>query len=657
MKKIKYITTAILVMIGLFFVGEYNVQRTLHSIESAFPHASFDFGIDWRNAASDITLVAERNDVIAFAQDNKYTSLYLLNFDVAVYSTHDLPQTVTDILGWGSRVQSLFRGEIYVSFHSIDSIVPMPTSHFIYLYGSEDNIIAFIDDLSELYERTSGLQRNSQTIIHSTIVVIYWTIAIAFIVFLAFVDMYFQKKEVIIRAMLGSSVSRFVLENLLKDLIFIILLFAIGTLIVSNLTAVMLRPSFLILLITIVSCLNSLPFLALYSVNFKLATSNVRVPKNLLRLSYIIKSAAIVFALVALSSCVMLIQPLRDHITAREFFRTHSDYYFANFKYKTPHNIDDLEILQEVWRRSEEMNQTIYKEYFHIVQPMILSKISIFEEITDFGIIFANIHALDYLQSVIGEISIDDIAQDSLFFIPHWVCDAQKYEAIDFARFTLMGYGAANSYSVTLYDAGIDVLGIDAHSTENEFSLMRDPIIVLDVTPPAVSVGPIGPFAGTVMYRFTDEVLLEISERFTLEDEIMEVTSIYELFGHFWNMLMVGIYTAAIVGLLALILAIITIYRIISIEYTVNAIELCVKKTLGYGVLRKNADTIISLFYVFVLCVITAVAAVVMAGIGQIGYVLAPAGIILLAIVSAILWSTHRVEKSRITDVLKGHII
>lgn len=656
MKIIKYIFTAVLIMIGLFLLGEYNVQRTLHSLESAFPHTSFNFGIDWKNAVDDIIITAERNNVIAFVHDYKFSSLYLLNFDVAVYSTHELPSTVTDLFGRGLQLRSLFRGEINISFHCIESIVQMPTSHFVYFYGSEDNVIAFIDDLSKRYEQTSGLHDSYESIIYRTIVLMYWVIAILLILFLTFVDMFMQKKEVLVRVMLGSSVFKFVTKNVIRDIVFYLLLFLVGCTILSLISSVMLRPAKIVLIFLTIICLNSSVFLGLYSIDFKQATSKIRIPKSMIRLSYIIMTVAVLFAISALASFLVLIQPLREHIKAHEFFFTHRDYYFANFQFKTPHNIDDLEVLEEVWRKSEIMNQTIYKELFNITQPMIISKVRQFDELTDFGIIYANVHALGYLVSVISGLYNKNMSEEALFIIPDWVCSEQKQEAIKFAQFTLKSYGAAQSYTVMLYESGVSVLSIDAHSTENEFVFISDPIVVLDTSCPTISVISITPFSGTVMHRFTDYILLELMERFALEYEIMEITNIYALFEHFWLIILLGVYSAATAGVLALVLASITIHRIISLEYTVNAIELCIKGILGYSIMMKNAETIANLLFMFILCFIVTVSVTVVLG-GEINaVVLLPIAVLLLITTCVLLWSIRRAEKSQIMDILKGHI-
>jgi len=109
-----------------------------------------------------------------------------------------------------------------------------------------------------------------------------------------------------------------------------------------------------------------------------------------------------------------------------------------------------------------------------------------------------------------------------------------------------------------------------------------------------------------------------------------------------------------LVSILALLLAIITIFNIISLEYTVNAIELCVKKILGYGVLKKNIDIIGELFISNLFCAVIAI--LIMVNIFYINYVvvLVAIGVIFFVDIVAILWSAYRIEKAQIVKILKG---
>ncbi|MDR2570664.1 MAG: hypothetical protein LBD23_10275 [Oscillospiraceae bacterium] len=75
MKKIKYVLIAILILMGLFLIGEYNVLRVLHALENSYPHISFDFDGDWRDASEEIIATANQNNVVVFSYNNNYTSL------------------------------------------------------------------------------------------------------------------------------------------------------------------------------------------------------------------------------------------------------------------------------------------------------------------------------------------------------------------------------------------------------------------------------------------------------------------------------------------------------------------------------------------------------------------------------------------------------
>jgi hypothetical protein len=658
MKKLKYISAIIIVWMGLFLVGEYHVFQTLESLETAYPYVSFDFGDDWGVIADDIILIAERNNVIAFTYDYKYTSLYILNYDVEIYSTHELPQIVSNTFGGGVRLRSLIRGNIEISFSCINDVVPNPTSGYLFIYGDESNIETFVNELSYLYIRTSPIFITNTNPIYKIILYLFWGIAIIYLLFLTLVDVYFQKKEVFIRVMLGASISNLILKNIFLDIASFLLIAISGSFALSQITSVLKDPFFLIQLLLILIVLNSLIFVILYNFDFKYATGKSKLPKRVLHLSYIIKSTAALFAIIMIASGIMLFQPLIDYHKAFTFFYTNKDYYYANFQFKSPNQgYSELNELLEHRQRTDNMKSSIYIDYFHSSQPIILCKMYIYDEYTNFDIILANIHAYDYIISVVDDFFAERKTEKVYFLIPDSMSAQEKEDAIEWAKMTTNSYKLEYSYLTYGYNAGIDMLCVDPHCTENSFLLIRNPVIIFDAYSPADNTIYISPFSRTIMYRFTDVIVEDIIERFDLYNEIAEITNIYELYVHFLSMIITGFITASFVSIMALILAIITIFRIVSLEYTVNAIELCIKKTLGYSIWQKNFNTIMTLFIFSLICSIIAIIAVVVLAEGSLVPVLVPVGLIFLIDVFAVLWSARRIENARITEILKGGAI
>lgn len=651
MKRIKYISAVIIIWLGLFLVGEHNVLQIISNLDRAYPHVMFDFGDDWKNAADDITTIANRNNIVVFTYDYKFTSLYILEYTVELYSSQELPQSVAKALGGGHPQSSLIRGNISITFSSFDNVAARPTSPYIYMYGEEQDKLTFIDELSGLYTKLSPVFNASYDYTYRTILLAYLSVAILFLLFLTLADVYFQKKEAFIRISLGASASKLIQTNVITDTAVYTLIFACGCFLLSFITSVFYNKLLLLLMLAVLLATNSLIYLLLYKIDHKYAVNKSKMPKRLLRLSYVIKSAAAIFAMAAISSTIMLIPPSLDYLRAQSFFSEHSDYYYANFRYKTPH-LSDGDNFLEIRNRNTVMNETIYTDYFDESRPIILSKVNLLEGYIDFDMVFANINAFDYIASAIPDFSMETITSDMCILIPCKMNSEERDTAVEWAKIIMMR--DSPEYSVFVYDSGARVLNIDSHSTEISFTLVKDPVILFDKTHPTENVRMISAYIRAIMYRLSDDLKTEIITRFNLEDEIAEITNVYDLYNHFWNMTRAGVFTATLVSIMALILAALTVFRIISLEYTVNAIELCIKKTLGYGIIRKNADTLVTLFLCNILCSILAISVFALIAPGNLFAIVIAIGIILCMDVIAVIWSARRVEKARITEILKG---
>ena len=303
-------------------------------------------------------------------------------------------------------------------------------------------------------------------------------------------------------------------------------------------------------------------------------------------------------------------------------------------------------------RRNEAMNKAIYLEYFDKCRPIILSKFTSVGQHNDFNIIYANINAFDYIASVVNGFSMENFTSDVYFLIPDNISDSQKEEMLDIAKHTMANHSADYTYSIFYYEGDIDVICIDQQSVTNEFVFLKNPCIVFDATNPSDNIGNISPYSSAIMYRLTEEIRLEIIERFALESEITEITNVFEHYEHFWFMIKAGLYAMLLISVLMLVLEIILVFRIVDLEYTVNSIELCLKKTLGYGLWQRNLDAIIFMAAVNLLCVVMAV--LMIGSLVDWHFVVFAAGIILFIDITALLWSIHRVERARISEILKG---
>ena|GEM_PF-2339279 len=661
MKKIKYISAVFLVCVGLVLIGETNAGHIVTAHRDRYTHTTFLFGEDFCEAIDTIKTTAERKNVIAFAVDTKFTSEMEQN--LVVYSTRELPKEVTDTLGRGLPLKSLMLGSVHTTFESIDN-APSHTYGALFMHGNQNDIHAFITELSETYPRSMPIEVPTGDSAYRNMLIGYWAVALSYLLFLTLVETFFQKKEVFVRVTQGASVLSIVLRSIALDFAVYTAIFSGGSLVISRFTAVWHEPMLVLAIFEVFAVVNSLIYLLLFKLDFKSATSSTKMPTRVLKVSYLIKSAAALFAVAAITSSIMLITPTLKYFKAQEFFEAHREYDFAHFQHKINYNTGDVEDWYEQARRSTEMINEIYREYFDVAKPIILC--SVYdpaeqygsgggERLYDFGIVYANINAFDYIASVIDGFTMDTVSGDMCVLIPSSVDNAEREKAIE-AAIMYGGIYEGYTHSVYYYDNDTEVVAIRSGvRIDDGFMFHTNPVIVLDTTHPTDGrYRDISNYNGKIMYSFSDEILSEIITRYALDSEIAEVTNVLEIYNHSWHLIRAAIVTAVLISVLSLLLAFITIFRIVSLEYTVNAVEFCVKKILGWGAAKKNAGIVSGLFICNLLCAAIAIYVVMKLFSASFAVAAVAAGSIFLIDVLAVSWSVNRIEKARIVKILKG---
>ncbi|MOA42730.1 hypothetical protein D3C78_1648030 [compost metagenome] len=106
--------------------------------------------------------------------------------------------------------------------------------------------------------------------------------------------------------------------------------------------------------------------------------------------------------------------------------------------------------------------------------------------------------------------------------------------------------------------------------------------------------------------------------------------------------------------MLVLFLEFIIISSIIKLEYEVNAIELSIKKVLGYSMLEKNKSIILMTFITTIFSIALAVFMAFIFNLDKIYYIATGGVIILLLEWVVISFYIHRIEYVKIQKILKG---
>ncbi|HAK42010.1 MAG TPA: hypothetical protein DCM59_03925 [Clostridium sp.] len=654
MKKIKYIISFCIMFIGLLIIGESHIFY-LDNFYSQYAYTTLYLQDNTTSAEmiTDITNSATSNDVevFTFVQSNPNSSL--TEYDI--YGTSGVEKYINENSNiFEGKYTSLLLGSINFRFNNIDNIPDIKNQNEYYVIGSKENVHQFkmklIDKYAGNHPKPGYPDKESE---NNTIAI--WVLISCIILLFSVYDVISHKKENIIRMAMGERISKIILENILLDSFAFIASFTLILLILSKYTYIFFNFKISIISFVILLCINGLLYLSLYFSKVKEAFSNGENSKKLLSLNYGLKLVTTIITIFIISSNTAFIFQSYSFYKQRTFFEDYSDYYHVKFMYKTTENSDGS--LNSMWEESHAVQETFYKEFFKEFNAISVKELSS----ANMGAISANRNAFDYLSSKIDELNSLNLDKDFYFILPDGM--ENDLEIIDELKISIPFNNDVNSiydYDVIYYHDNIEIVGIDEDYVYGSHLVKKPAIIYNNMSEDQVKNIKFNSLDEIydLMYQISSDDQINKFNRFIaeydLEGQFIQKINVLEKYENMWIVAKRVLYINLVFSVLVLLLEIIIINSIIILEYKVNAIELSIKKVLGYSILQKNRKIIM-------MTVITTISSILIAIIvniimeTQIGHYLALGGLIILILeVSVITFNINRIEKSNIQKILKG---
>ncbi|WP_243122771.1 DUF1430 domain-containing protein [Haloimpatiens lingqiaonensis] len=219
-------------------------------------------------------------------------------------------------------------------------------------------------------------------------------------------------------------------------------------------------------------------------------------------------------------------------------------------------------------------------------------------------------------------------------------------------------------YEVIYYDDNIHIVGIDEDNVYGS-DLIKNPVIIYN----NMEVHRIKS-ENDDEYREPlnelDDVIYKISsnddiykfnkflEKYNLVGQNIYKINALEKYENMWKIAKRILYINLVFSILVLLLEIIVINWIIKMEYKINAIELSIKKIVGYSILEKNRKIIIMTVITTTMSILTAIILNIIMKT-QKAYYLALGGVVILIFeVLIIIFNIQKVENCEIQKILKG---
>jgi len=484
-----------------------------------------------------------------------------------------------------------------------------------------------------------------------------WGLFSLIYIFLCFIDLQFKKKEIFLEISLGKPRCKIVFVETLKDILCFLLLLIVTKVVLTTFfyTDFNLIPFITIIIITLI--LNFSLYLSIYRINYKEIVYGGNIGEHTVANCYIIKVVSMV--LTVLLSCVnlSLILPNISPIINAKYIDYLSDKYFANIEVTESHKVD-------IDDTSPYYARLAVEGFKNNKATLAINNYFFGEDSRDF--ILSNDINLLINSGTKGKI---DESVDYLIFLPYDIAKEQEpVEAfLDSAYFFI-----EQVLAIDINEFDGKIIHCNKKSKAVYFDLDDNLRAQLGY---AVAENPVFIYCNTTKIDYskckyndlceyqTKNILYEknfLNEKFDFIDtELLNVEKVLsnEVFSHNKSSLIRNVVLCSFIILLQLLTDVCMISVLIKTEYAANAMELSLKKILGYSIFSKNKSLVFLNVYSAIIGIVTAIILFFMFSI-KLKLLALIVGLFILFIEICILFITIRdFEQKNVFKILKGGVL
>lgn len=656
MKTLKYSICFCVFFIGVLIIGESQVFR-LESFYSPYRYTTLylQYGQKEQDMIKDTLQAAAKNGVEVFT----FTKTTVSNqTNIKIYGSPAVEEHINkDQNIYSKRYKSLFLGDIQFSFHKLETIQGLKDVHDFYVIGNAQQAEMFKTDLINTYAGNFPQEGYPNNDTRYTIFAI-WALMIGVTLLLTYYDMIYQKKENLIRISMGERIGVLIWRNVIVDCLSYSSIFALIYYSLRNVTSISMDLQISIVGFISLLIFNGLVYLNLRSYHLREAFSNARSSsKKLLSVNYGLKLFTVMITVFIISSNLVLVFESYSLYKQKSFFEEHQDYSYITIHYRPTMSEDGVG--DPKFYESERLQTKFYAQYFSQGDAKLLSMIHT-PLSTSAPTIMANANAFTYLETNIKELKQLKKDKDIYFILPQSLSSNDQILPNLIEEFSFFeNQDIRNQYETVYYKDQVNLIAINENNMYGS-EFVKNPIVIYNHVSPESQPLKVEPnravYIREIMYAITDQEF----DQFVHENQLSESnaviakTNVLEKYNESWDIAKRILYINSVFSLLVLFLEFIIIASIIRLEYEVNAIELSIKKVLGYSIWEKNRKIILITVVTTLLSIGMALAIAMVLGIESAGYLVLGGMIILTVELLIIFLYIHKIERLKIQKILKG---
>lgn len=664
MKKLKFLIGSMLILLGFIIVGElhhFYLDNFMNGITTTTLYLQRN--ISEKEMKKEILRSAENNNVDFFVLQTNVKSTF--EKDLYIYQSKERIQKYLkrEYGIEGKSYKSIFSGVLKVHYNDYGNISDklLLENHIYYVFGKNDDIQDFKMELINKYAGNHP-RFTTKTNGSRNIVIIIWMIIYILLFILTSYDQLFQQKEIYIRAVFGEQIHWIILKNIFLDVICYGGIVVLTYHFLKQFTMVDFHLNISLYVFGVFIFLNSLQYFRWMLLDIKNVLKKGMFSAKVLYVTYVVKCFTIIITNLIIASNVTVIFESLEYASQREFFEKYKDYFYTNLDYKDITGDDGLPIedFDLIMRKSSEMKEVFYQKYFAQFQPVVLAY---FGEEDNYDMIIANRNATEYLFEIFPELKNKVKGEGYYYIIPEKIKNVSAIcRSIDLKMENYEDTAVLKNRKIILYTGNKKVLNIDELSS-NGSKYSKNPIIVLNTIKPVYNSAIIKPYIfkinyeHDILYKIDEMVFDQFVEEYSLENHFHAVTNAYEKYKYNWVVLKRVLYINLIFSLLVFLLEMIIIKTIINLEFKIHAIDLAIKKVLGFSYFQRYKQIIIISTLGSIICIITGAVIGLYTGVNSTLSIIISGLIIYILDLLVIWFNIEKNERANVSNILKGEYI
>lgn len=674
MNKVKHIIIFILFLSAFLFIGE-SYTFYLENFQSDY------IGVNYYLETGD--LESEMNNHIYEQASTYNTSVFAIDkidkgaFErkIVVYGDEEVFKTLENDWNISEKtVKSFFSGTTTFEFEPFYNADERVMSSCYYVNTTDENIHDML--YPNMVEYSGSIKSFGDVADGKYVVMGIFSIVLCFVILLTVYDISYNKKEVCIQILHGSSASEITRKKVIIDFIAMFISSIIAFLIASLFTISIFEINTSIFCITLILALNStLIIFCMKHVNPHYLKS-IKTQK-ITTYSMIFKCVVSILSVIVLSSTIGLIVEGVKLYNQSEHYKSQESIIHIEIKY--PYDYSKFMSPNDFVSPTEQVfdNFMIYS-YKHLDCSLLYHN-SYKDVAKKYGdkYVYANLQGLSQYKEFITDFEKLTLQEGNYVL----VSDKANIDEVISEIPSITGVFIDELDGIITYKDGLSVIAEGRLETEQDYTYtIKNPVIFLDTYDygklknysVSYSLSEKQEHKGIIynnsryLYQFIsvndDENMLSqfptVLEGEVIKPALVEIstTNIGDWFDGLWQLQNRSLLIAIVLTILLLILEIQTAILVLRMFYETNAKELTIKKVLGYSLFDRFKIVFLITGFSFVIASIVAFILSVCTEFGVTHYILAGNSVVLLVDIILALYLIRKMDRLQIQKAIKGGI-